>query len=125
MKGGEPDQPPAALDAARQGKVGQFRGFAPTLAGTPKWWDVTVTPILDAAEEAGVAFVRAATAGVDPRFVTMVRRLVLERAAVERGEEPERPALGTLGPSWDVCPVGCCANARQPGRPALCGSDPA
>jgi ferrochelatase len=79
----------------------------------------------EAAEEAGVAFVRAATAGVDPRFVTMVRRLVLERAAVERGEEPERPALGTLGPSWDVCPVGCCANARQPGRPALCGSDPA
>ena len=79
----------------------------------------------EAAEEAGVAFVRAATAGVDPRFVTMVRRLVLERAAAERGEEPERPALGTLGPSWDVCPVGCCANARQPGRPALCGSDPA
>ena len=77
----------------------------------------------EAAEEAGVAFVRAATAGVDPRFVTMVRRLVLERAAVERGEEPERPALGTLGPSWDVCPLGCCANARQPGRPALCGSD--
>ncbi|WP_206063082.1 ferrochelatase [Nocardioides sp. HDW12B] len=77
----------------------------------------------EAAEEAGVAFVRAATAGVDPRFVTMVRRLVLERAAVERGEEPERPALGTLGPSWDTCPPGCCANARQPGRPALCGSD--
>ena len=78
-----------------------------------------------AAIEAGVAFVRAATAGVDPLFVTMVRRLVLERAAVERGEETERPALGTLGASWDTCPPGCCVNARQPGRPALCGSDPA
>ena len=73
----------------------------------------------------GVAFVRAATAGVDPRFVTMVRGLVLERAAVERARRPDRGRRSaTLGPSWDVCPAGCCANARQPGRPALCGSDP-
>ncbi len=79
------------------------------------------------AEEVGVGFVRAATAGLDPRFVAMVRELVLERAAAEQaaagtGSAPERPALGTLGPSWDVCPVGCCANTRGP-RPALCGRD--
>jgi ferrochelatase len=79
------------------------------------------------ADEAGVAFARAATAGVDPRFVTMVRDLVLERAAAERAREagrpgPDRPAVGALDPSWDVCPAGCCANARGP-RPALCGSD--
>ena len=79
------------------------------------------------AEEAGVAFARAATAGVDPRFVTMVRELLLERAAAERAREdgtpePLRPAVGVLEPSWDVCPAGCCANARGP-RPALCGRD--
>jgi ferrochelatase len=79
------------------------------------------------AEEAGVSFARAATAGVDPRFVRMVRDLVLERAAAERARAaghagPERPAVGALEPSWDVCPAGCCANARGP-RPALCGSD--
>jgi ferrochelatase len=79
------------------------------------------------AEEAGLAFARAATAGVDPRFVTMVRELVLERAAAERAREagtsePPRPTVGLLEPSWDVCPAGCCANARGP-RPALCGRD--
>lgn len=79
------------------------------------------------ADEVGVGFVRAATAGVDPRFVGMVRELVLERAAAERarggaGAEPRRPAVGTLPPSWDVCPAGCCANPRDP-KPALCGRD--
>ena len=75
-----------------------------------------------AADEAGVAFARAATAGADPRFVGMVRELLLERAAAERGETVERPARGELGASWDVCPPGCCANPRRE-SPALCGSD--
>ncbi|CAA9347922.1 MAG: Coproporphyrin ferrochelatase [uncultured Nocardioidaceae bacterium] len=79
------------------------------------------------AEDAGVAFARAATAGLDPRFVAMVRSLVVERAETERarqagGRVPERAAVGSLEASWDVCPPGCCANPRGP-RPALCGSD--
>ncbi len=74
------------------------------------------------ADEAGVSFSRAATAGVDPRFVAMVRELVLERCEVERGLEPERAAVGALAASWDVCPAGCCANQRGE-RPALCGRD--
>ena len=74
------------------------------------------------AEGAGIAFARAATAGVDPRFVAMVRDLVLERAAAARDDDPVRAAVGSLAPSWDVCPAGCCANARGP-RPALCGRD--
>ncbi len=74
------------------------------------------------AERLGLEYARAATAGVDPRFVAMVRDLLLERAAVERGEDVVRAAEGGLGPSWDVCPRGCCANARGP-RPALAGED--
>jgi ferrochelatase len=74
------------------------------------------------ARELGLACERAATAGVDPRFVAMVRDLLLERAAVERGEEPHRAAVGAVPPAWDVCAAGCCANPRGP-RPALCGSD--
>ena len=73
------------------------------------------------AEEIGLPFARAATAGVDPRFVAMVRDLLLERGAVERGEAPERAALGSDA-TWDVCAAGCCANPRGP-RPALCGED--
>jgi PAS domain S-box-containing protein len=37
-----------AIEAARRGKLAHFQGFAKTMAGTPKWWDVTVTLIRDA-----------------------------------------------------------------------------
>ncbi len=85
------------------------------------------TEAKEAAEKAGIAFARAATAGVDPRFVAMVRELVLERAATEqaaaRAATPAaRVSMGSLAACWDVCPAGCCANARGE-RPALCGSD--
>ena len=61
--------------------------------------------------------------GVDPRFVAMVRDLLLERAAVERGEEPcAGPRRRARAAPWDVCPAGCCPNAARPQRPALCGA---
>ena len=34
-----------ALDRARHGETGVFQAYYPTLEGTPKWWDVHVTPI--------------------------------------------------------------------------------
>ncbi len=37
-----------ALQVARTGGVGHFQGLAETMNGTSKWWDVQVTPILDA-----------------------------------------------------------------------------
>jgi len=74
------------------------------------------------AEKLGITFARAATAGLDPRFVAMARDLLLERAARERGDDVTRASVGALEPSWDVCSQGCCANARGP-RPALCGQD--
>ena len=84
------------------------------------------TEAKETAERLGLPFRRAATAGVDPRFVAVVRELLLERAAIERGEaeaDASRPAVGEVGPMWNQCPVGCCRNARVE-RPALCGSDP-
>jgi len=72
------------------------------------------------AEELGLPFVRAATAGIDPRFVSLVRDLILERAAAERGAEVARAYVGTLGPCADLCAVGCCPNPRAD-RPALGG----
>jgi PAS domain S-box-containing protein len=35
----------AAIERAKAGQRAAFRGFCPTFAGTPKWWDVVVTPI--------------------------------------------------------------------------------
>ena len=72
----------------------------------------------DTAAELGLGFARALTCGTDPRFVALVRDLVLERAAVERGEQPERSACGSLPAAWDRCLATCCPNPRAP-KPAL------
>ena len=73
------------------------------------------------AAEVDVPYARAATAGVDPRFVAMVRDLLLERSATERGEPVDQQAVGS-DPAWSVCAVGCCPNPRGH-KPALCGQD--
>jgi ferrochelatase len=80
------------------------------------------TEALATAAELGLPAMRAATAGVDPRFVATVRDLLLERAAVERGEDVVRAAVGRWPACWDRCPVGCCPNPRAE-RPALAGAD--
>ncbi len=41
----------AAIEAARTGGTGRFQRFCPTAKGVPKWWDVIVAPIRDAAGE--------------------------------------------------------------------------
>ncbi|MBH8572235.1 response regulator [Nostocaceae cyanobacterium CENA369] len=38
-----------AIVIAKTGELSRFQGFCPTAKGTPKWWDVAVTPILDTA----------------------------------------------------------------------------
>jgi ferrochelatase len=54
------------------------------------------------ADELGLRIERAATPGTHPRFVAMVRELLLER------DGTERPALGSLGPRPDRCAAGHC-----------------
>jgi len=68
---------------------------------------------IEAAETArrlGLAYARAATPGTDPRFVSMVTDLVVERLD---GTAPA--ALGPLGSAPDACPAGCCGG-HQPVR---------
>ena len=64
----------------------------------------------ETAQKLGLRFARAATPGTDPRFVAMVRELVVERLAPESAP---RRALGTV-PTWDRCPEGCCPAPRRP-----------
>ncbi|MFD7609851.1 ferrochelatase [Streptomyces sp. NPDC059828] len=73
------------------------------------------------AAELGLPVRRSATVGADPRFAAAVRDLVLERAATERGTAVARCALGALGPSYDLCPIGCCPPRSE--RPAAAGAD--
>ena len=55
-------------------------------------------------DELGINMVRAAVVGSHPRFVQMVRELILERLDPSR----ERLSLGAEGPWPDPCPAGCC-----------------
>jgi ferrochelatase len=59
------------------------------------------------AAELGLAFVRAATVGTAPEFISGIRQLVLERLV-----DAPRSALGGLGADHDVCPAQCCPNPR-------------
>ncbi len=36
-----------ALDTARSGDKGAFQGYAHTARGTPRYWDIAITPVLD------------------------------------------------------------------------------
>jgi protoporphyrin/coproporphyrin ferrochelatase len=68
-------------------------------------WDLD-TEATATARRLGVRLARAATPGTDPRFVAMVRELVLERI------DPAAPRrrLGTLN-TRETCQVGCCSPA--------------
>ena len=68
-------------------------------------------------EKLGVNFVRAATMGVHSRAIQMIRELLEERIATERGEKPDRPAVGQYPANHDVCPVDCCT--YTPRRPPV------
>jgi ferrochelatase len=78
------------------------------------------TEALATAERLGLDAVRVPTSGTDARFVALVRELLVERAAVERGEPVERVSVGGDPPCWDLCAEGCCPNPRGE-RPALGG----
>lgn len=70
------------------------------------------TEAAETADRCGIAWARAATPGTHPSFVAMVRDLLLERAAAERGQPVQRASLGQLGAGWDTCDAGCCRNLR-------------
>jgi ferrochelatase len=78
------------------------------------------TEAADTAKRLGMPYARVATPGVDPRFVSMVRDLLVERAEVERSGTASREVVAGE-PSWDICPLGCCPNPRK-NRPAVCGA---
>lgn len=82
-------------------------------------WDLD-TVALDDATKLGLPAARAATVGCAPGFVAALADLVTER--LDDLPAGQRPALTALGPSYDVCPAGCCPNPRGE-RPALCGLD--
>ena len=70
----------------------------------------------EACQSHGIFFVRAATVGTHPQFVSMIVDLIVERLSTDT----PRPSVGTYGPSHDLCPANCCLYPQpaRPGRPA-------
>ena len=65
-------------------------------------------------DELGINMKRAKSVGIHPKFVSMIRELILERT-----EGTEKRAIGNMPANWDVCPVDCCTYdpPKRPVRP--------
>jgi len=72
---GEENKPTidAAVKTALAGKTAQFQAYCPTAKGTPKWWDVIVTPLFG-------------TDGVVPQLIS-VSRDITDRVKMEQKKD--------------------------------------
>jgi ferrochelatase len=61
-------------------------------------------------ETLGLPMTRAKTVGVHPKFISMIRELIMERM----NPDAERRSLGTLGARPDICPENCCLPPERP-----------
>ena len=127
-----------AVVVARAGGVGRFQGFCPTMKGTPKHWDVVVTPIRDvdgkvakllavsarhhrharrrdrARRGRDSVAVRLEPAGGDlPRGADRNLRL---RRGDRQGDDPQRHGQGHAGHPADGGGVGSLSRLRRAAR---------
>jgi ferrochelatase len=63
--------------------------------------------------ELHLPMVRAGTVGTHPKFVGMIRDLIVERM----NGGGQRVAIGTMGPSHDFCAEDCCPPPQRPTAP--------
>ena len=71
------------------------------------------------AEERDLRMVRAATVGIHPKFLGMIRELIRERLG-----ECEARAVGRFGPYQDVCRADCCPAPARRASSAASDSSP-
>ena len=66
-------------------------------------------------DELGINLQRSKSVGVHPKFISMIRELILERTS-----GTEKRAIGNMPANWDVCPHDCCTYdpPKRPTRPA-------
>ncbi len=76
-KGEDAEAAGRALQTACAGGTGRLQGFCPTMAGTPRWWEVTLTPILGAT-------------GKVERLLCISRDITKRRQAEEELHESQR-----------------------------------
>ncbi|HEV6953911.1 MAG TPA: ferrochelatase [Promicromonospora sp.] len=83
------------------------------------------TEALATAKDLGLTAVRAGTVGTREPFVRGLVDLLLERAALARGEDVAEATVGELPPFRSVCAPSCCLrrDGEPSGVPALCGTE--
>ncbi|MFD6141107.1 ferrochelatase [Promicromonospora sp. NPDC060271] len=83
------------------------------------------TEALATAKDLGMTAVRAGTVGTRRPFVTGLVDLLLERAALARGDDITEATVGSLPALRSVCAPGCCLrrDGEPSGVPVLCSTD--
>lgn len=83
------------------------------------------TEALATADGLGMTAVRAGTVGTREPFVSGLVDLLLERAALARGDDVTEATVGSLPALRSVCAPGCCLrrDGEPSGVPALCSTD--
>ncbi|MEW9870196.1 ferrochelatase [Arthrobacter sp. HS15c] len=82
-------------------------------------WDLD-TEALETCRTLGLAATRVPTPGTHRKFVNGLVDLISERTRANN--IADRPAVTGLGPWYDVCRPGCCANFRGE-KPTIAGAD--
>ncbi len=82
-----------AVEEAKAGRIGRFQGFCPTHQGTPKWWDVMVSPLAGAEGSAA----RLMTVGRD---ITTQKQIEMRLAQSEERLSLALRAASMVG-IWD------------------------
>lgn len=97
----------SAIGAARSGGTARFQGFSPTMKGTPRWWDVIVTPITDAdgRPEKLLSISRDITATKQAEEALRELNATLETRVAARTSE--RNMLSSILESTDVMVMAC------------------
>ncbi|CAH0229673.1 Ferrochelatase [Arthrobacter sp. Bi83] len=116
----EPDINDAIEDLAKQGVKGIVivpLGFVSDHMEVV--WDLD-TEAMETCSNLGLAATRVPTPGTHHRFVSGLVDLICERTAANN--IADRPAATPLGPWYDVCRPGCCANFRGE-KPTIAGAD--
>ncbi|MEH2415941.1 PAS domain-containing protein [Nostoc sp.] len=100
-----------ALATAKTAEISIFRGYCPTVKGTPKWWEVVVSPILDASGQLERILLIS-------RDITEQQAALRERKQVEealRQSEERYRCLAELIPQlvWTANPEGALLDVNQ------------
>ncbi|WP_442545971.1 ferrochelatase [Arthrobacter sp. KN11-1C] len=82
-------------------------------------WDLD-TEALETCKNLGIAATRVPTPGTHRTFVSGLVDLICERTVANN--IGDRPAMTGLGPWYDICRPGCCANFRGE-KPTIAGAD--